>query len=622
MPFEIRTPAALFCFALSTAFLALPIISDSLLSAGRVYTTTADALIHLSAELLAGLPVGGLIWLPFCCTAHAANRWPRRATLIRIAALLTLSVAASLAIYFLIVFPSTFLGLFRARVWLTLILFPCAAMVIAFYASFQRLLRIHSNLLAVGLVACAWGGALIAQHQFLRLNVVLHAACLVISAIIAAMAGGIAAALLTRTARRRLFLVTAAVVLGTIVLLYVYPASNAARRAVMLRGGLAKHVTTLVIWPSADSDGDGTPSRFWGTDPDDRDQRITPLTLATRDKPPAQHGLSISPSNNPPVSLLWIVLDAVRVDTFRDILQNNERLRKVFSTFKSFDNYSSCSSRTDEVLEGLLGERRCSENGNLARQAGIARLLDRLGYESNAIGYYNKFPFKRTQKVQNEDVLRLFNELSNQLTHERPRFVLLHLRGGHAPYEDRKSHEKAIEADLQAFAAIAESDRFRDWAVVVMGDHGEAFGEHETKFHGITLYEELLRTPFLIRSNRHTPGIDSSPAGCLDMRRQVLFGLGVLPSDPGLTGFKFATLDLPAGTLGQLTPRSLRSLRTGDTKIIWEPRLDVYELYDLAKDPGELNDIADAFPERLAEAKQDLHSAVARCHADDTWISR
>ena len=39
--------------------------------------------------------------------------------------------------------------------------------------------------------------------------------------------------------------------------------------------------------------------------------------------------------------------------------------------------------------------------------------------------------------------------------------------------------------------------------VVVTADHGEAFGEHGTHWHGVELWEELVRVPLLIR----VPGV-------------------------------------------------------------------------------------------------------------------
>ena len=38
----------------------------------------------------------------------------------------------------------------------------------------------------------------------------------------------------------------------------------------------------------------------------------------------------------------------------------------------------------------------------------------------------------------------------------------------------------------------------KDTAVVVMADHGEAWGEHKSYFHGQTSIDEQLRVPLII----------------------------------------------------------------------------------------------------------------------------
>ena len=48
------------------------------------------------------------------------------------------------------------------------------------------------------------------------------------------------------------------------------------------------------------------------------------------------------------------------------------------------------------------------------------------------------------------------------------------------------------------FAALGELGLADDTAVVVMADHGEAFGEHKTFFHGQDLFDEQLRVPLII----------------------------------------------------------------------------------------------------------------------------
>jgi hypothetical protein len=624
--FRVRRRAALGAFSFAAASLAVPAAADRLVSQPGLYRTASDLIVHLAAELLCGLLVGAVLWGFFALIATTEQRWPRRARLIRGGTLLAVSCAASFAVYFLIVCPSVFLGLFRGREWLSMLAIPCILLVAGLHAVIGRLVGVHPRLLSIALLLVAWGLLVFGQHQFLYLNVIRHAALLTLSAVAAALAGAVVGSCLSRSHGQSLFQAAIVVALAAALALHLLPASHAARSVVLRQGGLARHVTTLALWPVADSDGDSIPrGRFFGLDPDDRDHRVTPLSVVLgqgrRPPVPLQEVARPAGAAGGLTNLLWIIVDTVGMDTFKDIVKRDPPVREAFSRFAFLENYASCSSRTDQTMQGLFGEAGCRGSHDQFDNRGLARQLESLGYENTAVVHYVKFMFRRTAEYSDDTlVLQHFYRLMRRAS-ARPQFMLMHLKGGHTPYDgvgttDRSKHENAIADDLRAVARLVQDPRFRDWTVVVMGDHGEAFGEHGNDFHSTTLYEEVLRTPLLIRSSRHAPGTISTVAGCLDVQRQVLFALGLLPSDPGFAGFQFATLKVPAGILGQLVPLSLRSLRRGDTKIIWEPRLDIVELYDLASDPQERRNLADAFPTRLAAAKQDLMDVLGSCEAD------
>ena len=41
--------------------------------------------------------------------------------------------------------------------------------------------------------------------------------------------------------------------------------------------------------------------------------------------------------------------------------------------------------------------------------------------------------------------------------------------------------------------------------VMITGDHGEAFGEHGTYYHGTTVYDEQIKVPLLVRVGAKLP---------------------------------------------------------------------------------------------------------------------
>src|SRR5262249_9040647 len=143
-------------------------------------------------------------------------------------------------------------------------------------------------------------------------------------------------------------------------------------------------------------------------------------------------------------------------------------------------------------------------------------------------------------------------------------------------------------------------------------DHGEALGEHGELVHGFFLYQATLRVPLLLRG----PGIRAGTQIPAVARSVDLFptllelsGVAVPTSAYPLSGRSLAAVVGGARvTLGEapafaesLTPRihygwsDLRSIRDGRWKYIRAP---APELYDLARDPGELHNLLRDEPAR------------------------
>jgi len=161
-----------------------------------------------------------------------------------------------------------------------------------------------------------------------------------------------------------------------------------------------------------------------------------------------------------------------------------------------------------------------------------------------------------------------------------------------------------------------------DTLVAVVGDHGEALGEHGLYFtHDFSLYDEVLRVPFVLRMpGRIPPGtVVDQQVRLMDLAPTLLDLLGVDPL-PDAEGVSLVTLAeggtlpyLPAfaesapwrhqfpeqtrifyqGNLGKW-----RMVRTEGWKLILIPRPEgnLYELYDLESDPGETVNLFDKLP--------------------------
>ena len=149
---------------------------------------------------------------------------------------------------------------------------------------------------------------------------------------------------------------------------------------------------------------------------------------------------------------------------------------------------------------------------------------------------------------------------------------------------------------------------WRDTVVVITSDHGEALGEHGINFqHGWEIYEPLMRIPLVFYvpglEPHHVPVkrsvIDVVPT-LLDLMRVPspppgeLSGQSLLPDLLAKRGASFEErdvyLDMPDGPYTHMR-RGILHGKTPGTKLIHLGG-NVYQLYDLASDPGEHVDLS------------------------------
>ncbi len=144
---------------------------------------------------------------------------------------------------------------------------------------------------------------------------------------------------------------------------------------------------------------------------------------------------------------------------------------------------------------------------------------------------------------------------------------------------------------------LKEKDLYDDSLIILSSDHGEAFGEHDLWYcHGATLYDILIRVPLIIKLprgqlkgkviNRQVRLVDIVPT-ILDYLDIEIPGhidgeslMPLLEERPDYSAqFSFSKTD------------TINALRTEEWKLIYDEKDGHYELYDLKKDPCELNDV-------------------------------
>jgi arylsulfatase A-like enzyme len=204
------------------------------------------------------------------------------------------------------------------------------------------------------------------------------------------------------------------------------------------------------------------------------------------------------------------------------------------------------------------------------------------------------------------------------------RFLVSYLPiAGHHPYtvpergplpeeQDVDRYRNALHYADAALGQLLDGLRTRgldrETLFVIMGDHGEAFGQHDGNYgHTLFLYEENLRVPYLIaapgcvreqvRVGRIASLVDTAPT-VLD-----LLGLPVPSPYQGaslLDGQSRMALFCTDYTLGLL------GLRDGRWKLVHELESGRSRLYDLDADAGERHDLSAQFPERTEAYREHL----------------
>jgi lipoteichoic acid synthase len=169
------------------------------------------------------------------------------------------------------------------------------------------------------------------------------------------------------------------------------------------------------------------------------------------------------------------------------------------------------------------------------------------------------------------------------------------------------------------FAGLRARGLDDETLVVVTGDHGEAFGEpHATWGHGFRLYDEGVRVPLVLWSPVLFPQgrRADTVAGHVDLAPTVLDLLGV-EAPAGWEGRSlFAEPRPPRAYFYAANDHYLLGVREGDLKYVYDASRGRDQLFDLARDPDEQENLAAARPEVCARLRQRLaawkHHAALR----------
>lgn len=223
--------------------------------------------------------------------------------------------------------------------------------------------------------------------------------------------------------------------------------------------------------------------------------------------------------------------------------------------------------------------------------------------------------------------------LSDQKNTGGPFFAWLHYTDPHDQYVKHPESPDFGKGnrdryDSEVFFTDLHIGRLLDWAkaqpfwektaVIVTADHGEAFGEHGLYKHAFWLWEILTRVPLIVHAPGAKPRVIDRNRSQIDLAPTILDLAGVSDVPAGFVGKSLApevygttapddrdpmVLDLPEDTHNPM----IRGIVHGTDKLlVYGAGRGRPELYDLAKDPGELGELSKSDPEKLSRMRAEF----------------
>ena len=168
---------------------------------------------------------------------------------------------------------------------------------------------------------------------------------------------------------------------------------------------------------------------------------------------------------------------------------------------------------------------------------------------------------------------------------------------------------READAIIQDFVDfLHKRNLLRSTLIVVVGDHGEGFGQHGVYSHGYEIYDEFMRVPFLLINPVLFDGkVTDRTAGLIDLAPTILNLLGERPPS------SWQGLNL----LGSRSRRHNYSLvvwrnfkigrHTGKRHYIYDVVRNRLQVFDMEVDALETHDIGDTItPEEIEKTKLEI----------------
>jgi arylsulfatase A-like enzyme/Tfp pilus assembly protein PilF len=264
------------------------------------------------------------------------------------------------------------------------------------------------------------------------------------------------------------------------------------------------------------------------------------------------------------------------------------------------------------------------------------------GFEVYDAGFHSRAPgedrYRSVERRAEVVVARAIAWLSQG--HRAPFFLWVHLYDPHDPYDppapfNVKYHAEPYDGEIayadfavgKLLAALHARGLYDSTVIAVAADHGEAFGEHGEKTHGLFLYDETIHVPLVVKFTGGNPAARrvETRVGLVDLAPTLLQAVGVkvpasmqgasltelVRSDPKgeiIDHPAYAETDYPFRAFGW---SPLQAWRAGKYLYVSAPQR---ELYDQMADPGALRNLASnstAVADTMASQLETFHSKTS-----------
>ena len=211
-------------------------------------------------------------------------------------------------------------------------------------------------------------------------------------------------------------------------------------------------------------------------------------------------------------------------------------------------------------------------------------------------------------------------------------FMWVHYYDAHTPYVPPEPYasryENPYDGEIayvddqigKVVAYLQKKNLESNTLIIIIADHGEAFGEHEEMTHGMFLYDATIHIPFIIHFPHFKPGkkinelvrsIDLFPTllELINAKKYSSDGISLIPLIKGKKaerrGINYSETLYP----NSFKWSALYAIRTLQWKFIKAP---TPELYNVMKDPEEKINVYSSRPEKAHELLTELKEVQKR----------